>query len=70
MVIFNVALPWNCSKSGEFFLVEDIHHEDLEKSPTFSEWEFSDYDPHLCLCLNKYKEEIRARQVPLDDYKD
>lgn len=63
MVIFNMVLPWNCSKSGESFHVEDIYLEDPEESSTFSKWEFSYYGSQLCLFLNRYKKEISARKA-------
>jgi len=63
MATFNIVLPWNRAKSGESFYTENIYLEDLDLSPTFSKWEFLDYGPQLRLCLNQYKEEIRARQA-------
>lgn len=40
MSVFNVLLPWDRSKFGESFQIEDINLEDLEESPTFHDWEF------------------------------
>ena len=49
MATFNLVLPWNRAKLEESFYIEDIYLEDPEMSPTFSEWEFSNYGPQLHL---------------------
>ena len=60
---FNVVLPWNRSKSGETFQIEEIHLEALEESLNFQDWELSNYDPELGMKLSTYREVIRLRQA-------
>lgn len=54
-----VVLPWDCTKFGETFQIQDTNLEVPEERPNFNYWEQLDYDPELRMKLSPYIEEIR-----------
>lgn len=59
----NVVLHWDRTTFSETFQIENIDLEAPEESPSFIDWEQTNYGPKLRMKLSAYKEEIRSIQA-------